>query len=150
MRSKLCLRRRRRRSKDSSSGGEGETRMHSKYGDEVLPTVNDKRNQITDTDTITSGMVGKETSENVIFRDVEKVGGKTKTGKKTLGSLLLEKIRQRPDYSMKRPLKEKFQLVKTEEVTKAPLRKRIELIKRNKVDDEDVVKVKKESCGTNG
>jgi len=81
---------------------------------------------------------------NVACRDDEIVGKNTSIGgKKTLGRLTLEKIRQKhgwPNNSMKRPLKEeRLQLAKPKvEGTKTPLKKRIELIKRSKKEEEEL------------
>ena len=146
LRSKLISSRIRKRRREGSSNavGEDESRMHLKQnGDEVLSTVGgDKPNPITEADTIRSVMIGKG-------------GNAEPVCKKTLGSLTLEKIRQKhgtsfPDNSMKRPLKERLQLVKTPlkvAETKAPLKKRIELIKKAK-EGEELALVKKEACGT--
>ena len=175
LRHKLFWRRKeetRKRRKESSNNNDGddESRIHSKCGrgDEVLSAaaaaaaaaaavVGDKRSQITDADSaIRSGVMIAKTEapsvclKNVVCGDAE-MGGKKKN-KKTLGPLTLEKIRQKHGNSMKRPLKERLQLVKTPlkprvEVTKT--KKRIELIKRSKKEDEGLVLIKKEACGTN-
>ena len=176
LRHKLFWRRKeetRKRRKESSNNNDGddESRIHSKCGrgDEVLSAaaaaavVGDKRSQITNADSaIRSGVMIAKTEapsvclKNVVCGDAE-MGGK-KMNKKTLGPLTLEKIRQKHGTSnsmktsMKRPLKERLQLVKTPlkprvEVTKT--KKRIELIKRSKKEDEGLVLIKKEACGTN-
>ena len=134
----------------SNADGEDESRMQFKQnGDEVLSTVGgDKPNPIAEADTIRTIMIGK--GDNAELVCLKNVGCK-----KTLGSLTLEKIRQKhgtsfPDNSMKRPLKERLQLVKTPlkvAETKAPLRKRIELIKKAK-EGEELALVKREACGT--
>ena len=114
----------------------------------------DKRSQITDADSaIRSGaMIAKTEAPSVCLKNVICGDAEMKKNKKTLGPLTLEKIRQKHGNSMKRPLKERLQLVKTPlkprvEVTKT--KKRIELIKRSKKEDEGLVLIKKEACGTN-
>ena len=161
MRSKLVSSSRKRRRKESSNAdGEDEgIRMHSKRnGDKVLSTLEggDKQNPITNADTIRCNMIGKGDNapavclKNVVCRDDEMVGKNTLGGKKTLGSLTLEKIRQKhgwPNNSVKGPLKERLILAKPKvEVKKTPLKKRIELIKRSREEEEQLVLVKREAC----
>lgn len=158
MRSKLSSSRKRRRKESSNADGEDEN--FKRNGDEVLSTLGggDKLIPITNPDTIRSTVtIGKGDnaasvcSKNNTCRNDEMVGKNTTGGKKTLGSLTLEKIRQKhgwPNNSMKRPLKERLQLAKTKvEVAKTPLKKRIELIKRSKREEkEELMLVKKEAC----
>ena len=164
LRSELYSRRKKRK-KESSNEHESCRQNKCTSGDEVLSTLEcDKHNQIEDpADPIRTVGKGDDTClKNVSCRNDE-VAGKNK--KKTLGTLTLEKIRQKHGMSNspKRPLMDRLQMVKTplkqglevtktplkqrSEVTKTPLKKRIELIKRAKKEEEGLVLIKKEACG---
>ena len=153
LRSELYSRRKKRK-KESSNEHESCRQNKCTSGDEVLSTLEcDKHNQIEDpADPIRTVGKGDDTClKNVSCRNDE-VAGKNK--KKTLGTLTLEKIRQKHGMSNspKRPLMDRLQMVKTPlkqglEVTKTPLKKRIELIKRAKKEEEGLVLIKKEACG---
>ena len=157
MRSKLLSSSRKRRRKESSNA-DGEDENFKRNGDKVLSRLGggDKQSPITNADTIRTNMVGKGDNapavclKNVVCRDDEMVGKNTLGGKKTLGSLTLEKIRQKhgwPNNSVKGPLKERLILAKPKvEVKKTPLKKRIELIKRSREEEEQLVLVKREAC----